>query len=107
MEERMRANKKGLSILVTSALMGMTSPTFASGFQIQEQSASGLGTAYAGVGSIAVDATTAFYNAAGLTRMNQEQVVFSGVGIFPNSKLRPKLATNNVGVPINLGPTKA
>ncbi len=103
----MMSIKKGLGVLVTAGLMGIANPTFAAGFQIQEQSAAGLGTAYAGVGSIAEDASTAFYNSAGLTRLNEEQVVFSAVGIFPNAKLRPTLATDSSGVPIALRPTKA
>lgn len=103
----MVSKKKGLRLCVVVLWMGTASSTFAAGFQLQEQNAAGLGMAYAGVGSIAADASTAYYNPAGLVRMDQEQVVFSAVGVFPNAKLTPSLATNNVGVPIALHSTKA
>ena len=99
--------KNDLRLWVTGAVMVASNMTLAAGFQIQEQNSAGLGTAYAGVGSIAEDASTAFYNAAGLTRLKEEQVVFSAVGIFPNSKLSPSLATNNTGVAIGTHSTKA
>lgn len=98
--------KNYMWLWVTGVLMAASNLTFAAGFQIQEQNAAGLGTAYAGMGSIAADASTAFYNAAGLTRIDQEQVVFSGVGIFPNAKLTPRLAHNNTGVSIRTHATK-
>lgn len=42
----------------------------ASGFQLSEQSASGIGVANAGTAAVAEDATTAFYNPAGMTYLS-------------------------------------
>ena len=39
----------------------------AAGFALIEQSASGMGNAYAGGGAIAEDASTIFFNPAGMT----------------------------------------
>ncbi len=47
----------------------------ASGFQLTEQNASGLGNAYAGQAAAAEDASTIFFNPAGLTRIPRVQVV--------------------------------
>jgi long-chain fatty acid transport protein len=40
---------------------------FASSFQLQEQSASGLGVAYSGMAAATQDASTAFWNPAGMS----------------------------------------
>ena len=48
-----------------AGLLAMTSSsTFASGFALIEQSVSSMGTAYAGAGSIGLDASTVFFNPA-------------------------------------------
>jgi len=55
----------------------------ASGFALLEQSASRLGSAFAGTAAIADDATTIFYNPAGLIALQSSEiaVVLSGVDI--------------------------
>lgn len=84
-----------LRLLATGALAGVCSPVGASGFQIMEQNVTNLGTAYAGTASLAGDASTGFYNAAGLTRICKEQIALSLVGIRPASKFDVTRATNN------------
>ncbi|HEU4625387.1 MAG TPA: outer membrane protein transport protein [Steroidobacteraceae bacterium] len=59
-----------LSIVATS-FTGM--PAFAAGFQLQEQTASGLGVAYAGMPAAAQDAGTAFWNPAALPLLDGVQ----------------------------------
>lgn len=44
----------------------------ASGFALKEQSLSGLGNAYAGAPAVAQDASTLFFNPAGMTRLGTE-----------------------------------
>lgn len=46
----------------------------ASGFQLLEQNASGLGNAYAGSAAVAENASTVFYNAAGITQLQGSNV---------------------------------
>lgn len=54
---------------------------FAGGFQLFEQSASALGNAFAGTSASAEDASTGFYNPAGLTRIENEQIVIAGTAL--------------------------
>lgn len=86
-----------LRLLATGALAGICSPVGASAFQIMEQNVTNLGTAYAGTASLAMDASTGFYNSAGLTRICQEQIALSLVGIHPYSKLRVNSGTATDG----------
>lgn len=56
------------------ALASTASHGFASGFAINEQSVSSMGTAFAGRSSSADDASTVFANPAGMARIKREQV---------------------------------
>lgn len=60
----------------------LSSSVFAAGFQIQEQNALNLGTAYAGTAAWAADASSAFYNPAALSHIQDKQIVASGVIIL-------------------------
>ena len=46
----------------------------AAGFQLLEQNASGLGNSYAGSAALADNASTVFYNPAGMTQLSGLQV---------------------------------
>lgn len=46
----------------------------ASGFQLLEQNASGIGNAYAGSAAVAENASTIFYNPAGMTQLRDREV---------------------------------
>lgn len=59
---------------MTFAAALVCSPVFASGFAINEQSVSGMGTGFAGRSSAAEDASTIYGNPAGMSRLKQEQV---------------------------------
>ena len=54
-----------------SLALAATGNAMASGFQLLEQSSSGLGTAYAGTAVLADDATTVFTNPAGMSLLPQ------------------------------------
>lgn len=79
--------KQLISIFAASALVGVSQPAWSSAFQLQEQSASWLGTSFAGAASAAEDASTGYYNPAGLTRLGQEQIAISGVFVNADTKL--------------------
>lgn len=66
----------------------------AAGFFIAEQSVKGLGNAFAGWAASAEDASTIFYNPAGLTRLNRELLVGINV-IMPSTKFTNNDATPN------------
>ena len=69
------------TILVLGAL-ALSSYAAASGFQLQEHNASGIGNAYAGSAAVADDASTIFSNPAGMTQLQDKEfsVGLSAVG---------------------------
>lgn len=67
---------KLLPALVLSALAGNAA---ASAFQLLEQNASGLGNAYAGSAAVADNASTIFYNPAGMTQLKEREFSTGGV----------------------------
>ena len=56
------------------------------GYAIVEQSVKRLGTAYAGGTAAADDASTVFYNPAGLTRLPGSQLVAGLHLVFPSAR---------------------
>src|SRR5262245_15047586 len=75
------------TILAAGAVLAM-SPGVArpSGFQIQEQSGRALGTAFVGEAAVAEDASTIFFNPAGMTRLTGTQAVVGGMLIWPQAR---------------------
>ncbi|MFP5381312.1 MAG: OmpP1/FadL family transporter [Gammaproteobacteria bacterium] len=59
-------------------LAGATPLASAAGFALIEQNASGIGNAYAGAAAVAQDASTIYFNPAGMTRLPDRQVVMAG-----------------------------
>lgn len=66
-------------------LGSFTSTTFAGSFQINEQSVSSMGTAYAGAAASAEDASTLFFNPAGMTLLPTAEVQIAGNYIIPHA----------------------
>ncbi|MCD6706040.1 MAG: OmpP1/FadL family transporter [Thiobacillus sp.] len=58
----------------------------AAGFALIEQNASGLGNAYAGQAAAATDASTVFFNPAGMTLLPDRQLVMAGHLIRPQAE---------------------
>lgn len=65
-------------------LVAVSGVAGAGGMQTLEQSASGLGVSYAGSAATADDASTLFYNPAGLTRLPGTQLSVGAVGLKAN-----------------------
>jgi long-chain fatty acid transport protein len=76
---------------VSSALAAAAGTAGASGFQLMEQNASGLGNAYAGQAASAQDASTVFFNPAGLTKIPGR----SAVGVL--NVIKPQAEFVNTG----------
>ena len=74
------------SIIPAALLTGAAASAFANGFALNEQSASGLGNAFAGGGAIAEDASTIFFNPAGMTYLPDNQLVMAAHAIRPSAK---------------------
>ncbi len=67
-----------------AALLLIAGNAAASGFALIEQSGSGLGNAFAGGAASAEDASTIFYNPAGMSRLSGGQLVVAGSAIRPS-----------------------
>jgi long-chain fatty acid transport protein len=66
---------RGTLLVGALAGAGFVGQAGAAGFALIEQNASGLGNAYAGQAATAEDASTIFFNPAGMTRLSGRQVV--------------------------------
>lgn len=73
-------------LMLGLALAGCVDLSQAAGFALVEQSASGLGNAFAGQAASAQDASTIFFNPAGMTLLPDRQVVVAGHLIKPQFK---------------------
>lgn len=71
---------------MTAALSALSGQAAASGFALIEQSGSGLGNAYAGGAASAEDASTVFFNPAGMSRLQGREVVVALHAIKPSAK---------------------
>jgi len=73
----------------------------AGGFEIREESAEGMGDAFAGETAKAYGPNTAFYNPAGMTRLSGHSLAQTGSWIQPNVQF----SGTNTGVPNQAGAT--
>ncbi len=83
----MRIGQLRLS-MVLGMLAAAPGVTLGAGFALQENSASGLGNAYAGGAAAAEDASTVWSNAAGMARLGTGQAVGALNLIQPSLKFR-------------------
>ena len=93
-----------LSLLAGTALLslGAVQSADAAGFFIQEQSVSAGGTAYAGAASGTNDASTIFFNPAGMTKLSGAQANLGVQLLIPNGELENTGSTLG-GAPISGG----
>lgn len=73
---------------LTGALILVSGQSLAGGLSLNEQSASGMGTAYAGRASSALDASTLYGNPAGMSRLNRAQVSGGLAVLAPNVDIK-------------------
>ena len=85
-----------IKIAVAAALFGVACQSQAAGFALIEQSASGMGNAYAGGGAVAEDASTIFFNPAGMTYIEGTQIVGALHLINPNADFNPDGASTGL-----------
>jgi long-chain fatty acid transport protein len=93
---RRRAGRRAPVVLCAAVVLA-SDPAGASGFQLKEQSVSGLGNAYAGAAAIAEDASTIFFNPAGMARLQGTQVQGNLHLIVPEGKYIKASATDTLG----------
>lgn len=93
-------NKLTLRTLPALLLALFSGAASAAAFQLWEQNASGLGTAYAGSAAVADNASTIFYNPAGMSELAGYQVSLGVTGVGPSYTFRndgSTLTGNNGG----------
>lgn len=94
-------NRLVMLVMVASLVSVSAGSVFASGFAIIEQSVSGLGNAFSGGAASAEDATTIFYNPAGMSRLEGQQIIAGAHVIVPSAKFTATSnPTNALGAPI-------
>lgn len=101
----MRINHTVLSLAVFGTALSFGSAAQAAGFFIQEQSVNGMGQAFAGISAAPENASTIFYNPAGLTRLSQGTHFTSGFSaIFADSDIQDTGSTIDPAGPAPLQP---
>jgi long-chain fatty acid transport protein len=78
------------------AVMGVMSNSLAAGFQLWEQEGASIGNYHAGRAAIADDASTNFYNPAGLVRIHNQQLLLGINPITTDFRFRGTLAVNTL-----------
>jgi long-chain fatty acid transport protein len=87
----------GVLLGLAGVVAGSAGDAAASGFQLLEQNASGLGNAYAGTAASAEDASTAFFNPAGMSLLPGVSVATSLVAVRPSAKFSNNGSTSSLG----------
>jgi long-chain fatty acid transport protein len=90
------------ALAAAASIAALCTDVRAAGFGLMEQNASGLGNAYAGTAASAEDASTVFFNPAGMTRLGGGNLVTSLNAIkpsvqFENQRSSPSLGFNAGG----------
>lgn len=78
--------RSALTLATLSTFLAVR-PAMGSGFALYEQSASGLGNAFAGAAAVAEDASTIYWNPAGMAKLQPgKHMVIAGHAIMPSTK---------------------
>lgn len=84
---RMKQSAKHIARLAPVALFALASgQSAASGFQLLEQNGSGLANAYAGSAAVADNASTIFFNPAGMTKLQAREFSLGADAVRPTFK---------------------
>jgi len=90
-------------LAVSAILLEVAGMANAAGFALIEQGGSGMGNAYAGAAAVAEDATTIFFNPAGMTYLPDSQLVFAAHAIKPSADFSNQDSRSGVGTPMTGG----
>ncbi|HHJ34720.1 MAG TPA: transporter [Gammaproteobacteria bacterium] len=83
--------------LLAVSIASATTITQAGSFGLIENSASGQGSAFAGASALGEDASTVYFNPAGMTRLSGSKVAVAGHIIAPDAKFTNKGSTDALG----------
>jgi long-chain fatty acid transport protein len=88
-----------LAVTSILALLAGAQPASAAGFYIKEQSVTGLGRAFAGESAMAEDASTIFFNPAGMTRLLGPEATAGAHLLVPRTDLENRGSSASVRTP--------
>jgi long-chain fatty acid transport protein len=94
----MRMRASFVATVVLASVVGVPAVGRAAGFMLFEQSARGLGSAFGGEAAAAEDASTIYYNPAGLGWIAGTQVVGAGFAIMPSATFENHGSTLNAAL---------
>jgi long-chain fatty acid transport protein len=84
-------------LVLAMMTVGLTGQAFAAAFQLWSQDAGSMGNYHAGRAAIAEDASTNFYNAAGLIRIHNQQLLIGATPTSTDIRFNGTVATNTLG----------
>jgi long-chain fatty acid transport protein len=94
------SRKRCLALYVAAACAAFSGQAAASGFALIEQNASGLGYSYAGSAAAAEDASTIYYNPAGMSFLPRGMQLSAGLAaVGPSARFRDGGSTPAAGRP--------
>jgi long-chain fatty acid transport protein len=93
-EEKTMKKRNTLRLIPALLMTAFAGSASAAGFQLMEQNASGLGNAYAGSAAVAADASTIFFNPAGLAYLPGMQIVGAVNAIDVDIRFSNRNSTN-------------
>ena len=96
MKNKILWDQKPKLIIFTIFLFLISSVASGAGFQISEQSGTGMGRAFAGWGVIGDDLSMAFYNPAGITMQKGTQLQVTGFAIDGSSRFSNEGSTQTI-----------
>ena len=85
------------SLVLAMSIAGLTSQSYSSGFALIENSASGQGNAFAGAAAYAEDASTVWFNPAGMMKLDKNQILVAGHFITPSSSFTNGNSVDGLG----------
>lgn len=92
-----------LASAVSASLLLWCGNLYAAGFALNEMSAAAIGNAFAGAGATAMDASTIYYNPAGLSHMSGRQFTVTGSAIRPSIRFENQGSVTATGAPLSGG----
>lgn len=89
--------KRLFILMSTIGTIGIANTSFAAAYQLWEQDGASEGNYHAGRAAIAEDASTAYYNPAGLIRIQNQQLVMGAAPIVTDFLFRGNVQVNTFG----------
>ncbi|RCJ23857.1 aromatic hydrocarbon degradation protein [Nostoc minutum NIES-26] len=99
--QQLRVKLSLVPILMLLTVSSTAHLALAGGFALNEQSVKGLGNGFAGGAASAEDASTIFFNPAGLTRLTGNSIVGASYVIFPTVSFKNQGSTVATGAPLS------